>query len=226
MQSELDSIRLKSKECDSQISSIVKEQQKLQLKLSDIKLERKRLDNEVKQTEREQKDCSMKVDKLIEKHAWVATERQFFGKGGTDYDFASCDPLKTREELDKLQAEQSSLGKRVNKKVVAMFEKAEDEYNNLMSKKNTVENDKSKIKKTLEELDEKKKETLKVTLVKVNKDFGSIFSTLLPGAMAKLEPPEGCSFLDGLEVRVAFGDVWKQSLSELSGGQGLYLHFL
>lgn len=37
--------------------------------------------------------------------------------------------------------------------------------------------------------------------------------------MAKLEPPEGCSFLDGLEVRVAFGDVWKQSLSELSGGQ-------
>ncbi|KAL1160168.1 hypothetical protein V6Z11_A07G049500 [Gossypium hirsutum] len=224
LQSELDSIRLKSKECDSQISSIVKEQQKLQLKLSDIKLERKRLDNE--QTEREQKDCSMKVDKLIEKHAWVATERQFFGKGGTDYDFASCDPLKTREELDKLQAEQSSLGKRVNKKVVAMFEKAEDEYNNLMSKKNTVENDKSKIKKTLEELDEKKKETLKVTLVKVNKDFGSIFSTLLPGAMAKLEPPEGCSFLDGLEVRVAFGDVWKQSLSELSGGQGLYLHFL
>ncbi|MBA0821160.1 hypothetical protein Goarm_018033, partial [Gossypium armourianum] len=219
LQSELDSIRLKSKECDSQISSFIKEQQKLQLKLSDIKLERKRLDNEVKQTEREQKDCSMKEDKLIEKHAWVATERQFFGKGGTDYDFASCDPLKTREELDKLQAEQSSLGKRVNKKVVAMFEKAEDEYNNLMSKKNTVENDKSKIKKTLEELDEKKKETLKVTLVKVNKDFGSIFSTLLPGAMAKLEPPEGCSFLDGLEARVAFGGVWKQSLSELSGGQ-------
>ncbi|KAK8343972.1 hypothetical protein V6Z12_A07G050000 [Gossypium hirsutum] len=175
LQSELDSIRLKSKECDSQISSIVKEQQKLQLKLSDIKLERKRLDNEVKQTEREQKDCSMKVDKLIEKHAWVATERQFFGKGGTDYDFASCDPLKTREELDKLQAEQSSLGKRVNKKVVAMFEKAEDEYNNLMSKKNTVENDKSKIKKTLEELDEKKKETLKVTLVKVNKLWVHLF---------------------------------------------------
>ncbi|KAL2947227.1 hypothetical protein AAZX31_20G059500 [Glycine max] len=33
-----------------------------------------------------------------------------------------------------------------------------------------------------------------------------------------LEPPEGCSFLDGLEVHVAFGSVWKQSLSGLSGG--------
>lgn len=51
------------------------------------------------------------------------------------------------------------------------------------------------------------------------KDFSSIFSTLLPGARAKLSPPEGQSALDGLEVRVGFGDVWKESLSELSGGQ-------
>lgn len=42
---------------------------------------------------------------------------------------------------------------------------------------------------------------------------------LLPGTTAKLEPPEGANFMDGLEVRVAFGGVWKQSLSELSGGQ-------
>lgn len=219
LQSKLDSARLKMKECDSEISCILKQQQKLQHKLSNVKLERKKLENEVKQMEMEQKDCSTKVDKLIEKHAWIATERQLFGRSGTDYDFASRDPHKAREELDKLQTEQSSLEKRVNKKVMAMFEKAEDEYNDLMSKKNTVENDKSKIKKTIEELDEKKKETLKVTWVKVNHDFGSIFSTLLPGTMAKLEPPEGCSFLDGLEVRVAFGGVWKQSLSELSGGQ-------
>ncbi|KAJ0098691.1 hypothetical protein Patl1_19865 [Pistacia atlantica] len=211
VQSELNSIRLKMKECDSQISGIVKEQQKLQHKLSETKLERKKLENE--------KDCSAKVDRLIEKHAWIASEKQLFGRSGTDYDFSSRDPFRAREELEKLQAEQSGLEKRVNKKVMAMFEKAEDEYNDLMSKKNIIENDKSKIKKVIEELDEKKKETLKVTWVKVNKDFGSIFSTLLPGTMAKLEPPEGGSFLDGLEVCVAFGGVWKQSLSELSGGQ-------
>jgi structural maintenance of chromosome 2 len=44
-----------------------------------------------------------------------------------------------------------------------------------------------------------------------------IFPTL--GTRAKLEPPEGKDVLDGLEVKVAFGDVWKESLSELSGGQ-------
>ncbi|XP_057952603.1 structural maintenance of chromosomes protein 2-1-like [Malania oleifera] len=219
VQSELNLIRSKMKECDSEINCILKEQQKLQHKVSETNLERKKMENEVKRVEMEQKDCSMKVDKLVEKHAWIASEKQLFGRSGTDYDFMSRDPCKAREELEKLQAEQSGLEKRVNKKVMAMFEKAEDEYNDLISKKNIIENDKSKIKMVIEELDEKKKETLKVTWVKVNNDFGSIFSTLLPGTMAKLEPPEGCSFLDGLEVRVAFGGVWKQSLSELSGGQ-------
>lgn len=36
----------------------------------------------------------------------------------------------------------------------------------------------------------------------MNGDFGNIFSTLLPGTSAKLEPPEGGSVLDGLEVKV------------------------
>ncbi|KAL3610102.1 hypothetical protein D5086_001122 [Populus alba] len=134
-QSELDSIRLKMLECDSQISSILKEQQKLQHKLGETKLERKKLENEVKRMEMEQKDCSTKVDRLIEKHAWIAYEKQLFGRSGTDYEFMSRDPTKAREELERLQAEQSGLEKRVNKKVMAMFEKAEDEYNDLMSKK-------------------------------------------------------------------------------------------
>ncbi|KAK6794268.1 hypothetical protein RDI58_007721 [Solanum bulbocastanum] len=218
-QSELNLACLKIKECDSQISSILKEQQRLQNKISETNLEKKKMENEVKHMEMEQKDCSLKVEKLIEKHAWIASEKQLFGKSGTDYDFGSRDPRDARETFEKLQADQSGLEKRVNKKVMSMFEKAEDEYNDLMSKKNIIENDKSKIKKVIEELDEKKKETLKVTWEKVNRDFGSIFSTLLPGTLAKLDPPEGGSFLDGLEVRVAFGSVWKQSLSELSGGQ-------
>ncbi|KAI4332735.1 hypothetical protein L6164_017619 [Bauhinia variegata] len=219
LQSELNSIRLKMKECDKEISDIVKEQKKLEYKITESNLARKRMENEIKRMEMEQKDCSLRVDKLVEKNAWILSEKKFFGKSGTDYDFSSCDPRKASEEHEKLRAEQSGLEKRVNKKVMAMFEKAEDEYNKLIDRKNIIEADKTKIKNVIKELDEKKKETLSVTWNKVNNDFGSIFSTLLPGATAKLEPPEGCSFLDGLEVRVAFGGVWKQSLSELSGGQ-------
>ncbi len=42
---------------------------------------------------------------------------------------------------------------------------------------------------------------------------------LLPGTDARLSPPEGMGILDGLEVNVAFGGIWKESLQELSGGQ-------
>lgn len=57
------------------------------------------------------------------------------------------------------------------------------------------------------------------TVLQVDCDFNAIFSTLLPNTSARLNPPEGGTFLDGLEVRVAFGGVWKESLTELSGGQ-------
>jgi structural maintenance of chromosome 2 len=102
---------------------------------------------------------------------------------------------------------------------MGMIEKAEGEYTELLRKRKVVENDKKKIQSVIEELDVKKKTELERTWKKVNKDFGSIFSTLLPGASAKLEPPQGMAAWEGLEVKVAFGDAWKESLSELSGGQ-------
>ena len=83
-----------------------------------------------------------------------------------------------------------------------MFEKADGEYAELSQKKQILHMDKDKIQKVIGELDEKKREALHASWVKVNQDFGSIFSSLLPGTMAKLEPPEGQSFLAGLEVKV------------------------
>ena len=111
------------------------------------------------------------------------------------------------------------LSKRINKKVLTMLETAEQEYADLMSKKSIVEKDKDKIEAVIAELGQKKIEALQKTWAKVNTDFGSIFSTLLPGARAKLEPQEGCPVEEGLIVKVGFGNVWKQSLLELSGGQ-------
>lgn len=63
-----------------------------------------------------------------------------------------------------------------------MLGKAEEQYADLIRKKTTVENDKTKIQKVIEELDVKKQAELRTAWGKVNKDFGSIFSTLLPGS--------------------------------------------
>lgn len=93
------------------------------------------------------------------------------------------------------------------------------------------------IESTIADLDRMKRDTLaktweKVTVCVVPKaymqsvvltlpesDFGNIFGELLPGNTSKLEPPEGGDIMDGLEIKVRLGAVWKQSLTELSGGQ-------
>merc|ERR1711939_153623 len=79
--------------------------------------------------------------------------------------------------------------------------------------------DKKKIEKVIKDLDKKKIETLRKTWAKVNKDFDSIFGTLLPFTNAKLEAPAGMDVTEGLEIKIAFNDIWKDSLTELSGGQ-------
>ncbi|KDQ13658.1 hypothetical protein BOTBODRAFT_364297 [Botryobasidium botryosum FD-172 SS1] len=83
----------------------------------------------------------------------------------------------------------------------------------------TVLKDKSKIEETIEELERHKRDALQKTWEKVNGDFGGIFAELLPGNFARLQPPEGKDLTEGLEVKVQLGTVWKQSLTELSGGQ-------
>ena len=73
----------------------------------------------------------------------------------------------------------------------------------------------------LRELDVEKTKALEATWRCVSASLGSIFSALLPGASASLAlaGSEAEGVMGGLELRVAFGGVAKDSLSELSGGQ-------
>ena len=180
---------------------------------------RKQLEHKMSRAAKASEDTEASLARLHEDHPWVESESHLFGKDGGEYDFARVDAAASAAELEKREAAQASVAKRVNKKVIAMFDKAESEFKQLQEKRRIVLEDRGKIEAVIHELDEKKKEALRVTWTKVNADFGSIFSTLLTSASAKLEPPEGESFLDGLEVKVSFGGVWKESLTELSGGQ-------
>uniref|UniRef100_A0A8K9UDW7 SMC hinge domain-containing protein n=1 Tax=Oncorhynchus mykiss TaxID=8022 RepID=A0A8K9UDW7_ONCMY len=162
---------------------------------------------------------SLQVSRMLEEHEWISQERGLFGQPNTGYDFKVNNPKEAGQRLRKLEESKTRLERSVNKRAMNMLSQAEERYNDLMKKKRIVENDKSKILQTIEELDQKKKEALNIAWQKVNKDFGSIFSTLLPGADARLAPPEGCGALEGLEFKVALGNTWKENLTELSGGQ-------
>jgi structural maintenance of chromosome 2 len=197
----------------------VKAKSTLEKRKTDVVVEKKKSVNKLETLRKAAHDAVDRCRCLERDYPWINTEREHFGKPGSDYDWEANDPTAVFKEYERATSIIDTLAKKVNKKVMQMFEKAEQEYNELKRKKDVVENDKEKIELVMDELDEKKKAALQTTWLKVNADVGSIFSTLLPGATAKLEPEEGKSFLDGLEVRVAFGGVWKESLSELSGGQ-------
>jgi structural maintenance of chromosome 2 len=78
--------------------------------------------------------------------------------------------------------------------------------------------DKVQIEKTIGDLDNLKNRTLMQTYLEVNNSFKKIFATLLPGAMATIDLEDINNIQSGVRIRVGFGNDWKESLSELSGG--------
>jgi len=207
------------RDLDENLSTLSKELSDNKKMTEEKELEQKRLNFKLQQLEKEDKEAGGTVEKMEQEYAWIEKDRAHFGKPGTDYDFEAQDYTQCKERFGKLATQQSRLSKSINKKAMAMFEKAEQEYKDLLEKRETIKNDKKKIEMVIKDLDKKKIETLKKTWAKVNKDFDSIFGTLLPFTNAKLEAPPGMDETEGLEIKVAFNGVWKASLTELSGGQ-------
>eukprot|EP01080_Neovahlkampfia_damariscottae_P003009 gene3009-5019_t len=219
LKEELDAKNASLYETENQIVRLEEEKKDIEELTKSNYLEIKKLDHKIKRDTKDLENARDHIEKAQKDHDWIRVEKEKFGKTGTEFDFKKYDPVKIQKKLTDLQAQQQQLNKTVNKKVLSMFERAQQEYKDLLSKKKIVEQDKDKIEQVIKEVDEKKNEAIVKTWEKVNKDFGSIFSTLLPGTNAKLDPMEGHEVTDGLEVKVAFGSVWKESLTELSGGQ-------
>jgi len=216
---ELTKRREEAKEVHKAQLAVQSQKAKIAKRGEEDEISKKQLLHKISRAEKDANDSKENLARLLDEHPWIESESNKFGVAGSEYDFTAKDPVKATAELLTQEERQHSVAKRINKKVIAMFDKAESEFKALQEKRRIVLNDRSKIESVIHELDEKKKEALQVTWEKVNADFGSIFSTLLPSTSAKLDPPEGESFLAGLEVKVAFGGVWKESLTELSGGQ-------
>jgi len=215
----LNDLDAKLRTCSEELGALSKKKSKLTKKAESAEIEGKKMSVKITKFHTEKAKAEKFLKNMMNKYAWIETEKDAFGLAGGDYDFEETNLEGMSKHLKGLQTEQAILAKKINKKVMGMIEKAEGEYTELLRKRKVVENDKKKIETVIKNLDVKKKVELERTWKKVDKEFGSIFSTLLPGTNARLVPPEGMEAWEGLEVKVAFGDIWKESLSELSGGQ-------
>ena len=180
--------------------------------------ELKKVETRIIKYEKEIRDSEDKLGKLESENKWITAEKDFFGIRDTDYDFSQIDAKAEIDKLTKLKEENAVLRRKVNMKVDVMSDQYEKEYNDLIKKREIIIKDKTNIEKAIKELDEKRKDALEDIYSQVNKNLNSIYTTLLPGTKAKLDQV-GSSLMEGLELKVAFNNSWKNSLSELSGGQ-------
>ncbi|NXY77081.1 SMC2 protein, partial [Glareola pratincola] len=204
---------------DKAIAAKSAEIEKYREQNNELQLKLKALEHDISKHQQETADAAAKLTKMLKEYEWIASEKALFGQPNTAYDFKANNPKEASQKLQKLQEKKDKLGRNVNTAAMNMLSETEERYNDLMKKKRIVENDKSKILATIEELDQKKTQALHIAWKKVNEDFGSIFSTLLPGANAMLVACKNQNVLEGLEFRVALGNTWKENLTELSGGQ-------
>jgi structural maintenance of chromosome 2 len=218
-QAQLEEERTKLHVFDDELRALEQAMRSKNARLTEEGLEKQKLGHQIEKLVKEQQAAQQLVSRMEQEHEWIADAQDQFGRPGTPYDFHGQNIAECKATHKNLLERSQGLKKKINPKVMNMIDSVEKKEATLKHMMRTVMRDKRKIEETIVSLDDYKKKALHETWEKVNADFGQIFSELLPGSFAKLDPPEGKTISDGLEVKVCLGKVWKQSLTELSGGQ-------
>ncbi|MCJ1485015.1 Structural maintenance of chromosomes protein 2 [Schaereria dolodes] len=218
-QAQLDDERAKLTGYDEELHSLEEASRSKASRITEEGLELQKLGHQIEKFHKDQQGAAQQVTQMEKDHEWIADEKESFGRASTLYDFKGQNIAECKSSLRNLTERFQGMKKKINPKVMNMIDSVEKKEVSLKNMMKTVIRDKRKIEETISSLDEYKKAALQKTWSKVNGDFGQIFAEVLPGSFAKLDPPEGKQISDGLEVKVSLGKVWKQSLTELSGGQ-------
>lgn len=187
--------------------------------ITEAGLEQQKLGHEIERFDKERDAASGNIQALEKEHEWIENEHEQFGRSGTIYDFKGQNMSDCKARRKTMDERLRGMKNKVNPKVMAMIDSVEKKEVSLKKNMSIVIKDKQKIEETIKKLDRYKHEKLDETWSQVNGYFGNIFNDLLAGAFAKLDPLEGKTVSEGLEIKVMLGKVWKQSLTELSGGQ-------
>jgi structural maintenance of chromosome 2 len=225
-QAQLDDERTKLHVFDDELRALEEAVRSKNARITEEGLEKQKLGHQIEKFHKEQQAAAQRVTEMEREHEWIADAHDQFGRTGTPYDFKGQNIAECKATHRNLLERSQGLRKKINPKVMNMIDSVEKKEVSLKHMMKTVIRDKRKIEDTIINLDDYKKKALQETWQKVNADFGQIFAELLPGSFAKLDPPEGKTISEGLEVKVCLGKVWKQSLTELSGGQRFVPPFL
>ncbi|CAH1965905.1 unnamed protein product [Acanthoscelides obtectus] len=210
LQSEVKKAKAAIAEKNKDIQRKNHEKEKLQSKITELELKIKEHGHEFKSLQDAHKNAKRREEELLKK---IKTDHTNYQKAA---EMSSKEGLELESKIKSNQERKQKLSRIVNTKAQSMFEEEEKVYNELKKKMRLTEKDRDSIRDTIKDMDQQKENALNVAYKQVSKDFGSIFSTLLPGANAKLVPPPGKSILQGLEE--------PEYLPELTTQDNLFFH--
>ncbi len=125
---------------------------------------------------------------------------------------------KLEEEISELKQKIANYGP-VNMRALEVFKEVEAEYNDLKSRFEKVLEEKEEIIRTIEDLEEKKKQVFIETLNKVSTAFNEVYGRLTKGGEAKLVIDEEIPMESGVEIKVKIPGKKIMSIRALSGGE-------
>lgn len=129
-----------------------------------------------------------------------------------------------QSKIEESQKESTYLSKRINKESIIDYNQLSKKLDEVIKMRSQVREDRKVISSTLGDLDYKRDDSVQICFESVNKTFGNVFGSLLPGAFAEMvlekyfDKKSDCE-KSGVRIKISFNGKWKDSLSELSGGQ-------
>lgn len=208
-QRQFDMEKAKLAETDVNMKRIEQSFKSCQDEITRLEKKIKKMEHDIQKMKEELEGWNIKLNASKSKYSWIEQ---------MEHDPNNNDLEQIYRQIHQLKQKLKNTDGNINNQVLEMLDSLEKKEMELKEHLRMVQDDKDKIERTIVKLNEYKKESLEKTWKQVNQDFGEIFSMLLPGGFAQLNP-FGDSIESGVEIQVRLGSIWKKNLGELSGGQ-------
>src|SRR3989338_4252161 len=196
--------------------SLFSEREKTQAELQKIETDIIRKEEGIRSTEQRTNILSLRLAELSGQIAGLKAEfEQFAG--------VAILAEKTEEQLkDAIYSAERNLTEmgNVNLKALEVYESVEAQYNELLSKKDTLAKEKNDVMSMISEIEERKKELFMNSFNVVNEQFKKTFQSLSTKGEASLviENPQN-PFLAGVRIMVNLTGTKFLDIRSLSGGE-------
>lgn len=205
----------KEKEFYEKFKILFSKRNKLQEDIQKIELKMIKLEEEGRKNEAKVNEVNIDSARINAEIAGLVEEVRQYG----DFEEVQKGLEQLRSMIYDAEKELREFGN-VNMKALEIYEQVENEYNDLIMKKDTLRKEKDDVMMLMNEIEGKKKELFMNTFNIMNENFKNIFSQLLTKGEAtlELENPES-PFEGGVSIKVRITGKKYLDIRSLSGGE-------